>query len=836
LSTSSGAGSTTKWHSNFCIGNEIPKVGDFDGDQKADIVKFVRSTKTGSEIGNVYVALSIGSSFGKVTKWHDMFCVGEEFPDVGDFNGDSRMDIITFIRSTKTGTGKGDVIVSLSNGSHFGPGELWHGAFCLGQELPGVGDFDGDGKSDVITFIRSTKTGGGKGDVFVALSNGNGFTSTKLWHGDFCLGQNLPRVGDVNGNGKDDIICFNRGSRGDVHVALSKGNGFGPAPRWQSFFCLTGQWPEVDDVTGDGVDDLICFTGPVPVLGPDFGAVFITSKLTLNNAKKLPVLFADACYTAKFHFDTKYMDTTGKEYDTIAGCPNPPSCFPLVTAEPLEVEVVTIVSVLDEIEEPIEQIEMELLDLSPIEMELLEYDPEVFIGIDSTNITSFCYLSDFVCDPPEPAAIQRNTTKNYDVDALVENFLVRRKTGAIAFIGCYTGGQGGAWYLDKHFFEAYTVSSKPAILGPLWNTAINKYIDNKFHFNVLMDSSWYPQAMYHHIQKYMLYGDPSLRIGGVPNLMVTLATKEPPAIVVQIFPELFETTPPETIETSLTLVETTTQLTTIETTFEAVELVSHEIGECRINILEVIGDGPSDDLIERIIVMGNATGCHVIEVSFSCGSLTKVAEVNPDTGEWQAIFEREEIPEECLCGPPIEVRACALDPPIEECCAFFIIQKLPCPPQIESECSIEIVDIYGQISSDGNVELVFVNGFSENCEALEVTIISRVELNTAVEVNPFTGEWEAIFEDVPADFLCEHPVEVIVHCIRPQFEDCRSFRLFDNICPPMTSESPEESRTMTSPEQSETSPEPGSIPGFGLIEVFLAILILLGYIKHQKKQ
>ena len=89
--------------------------------------------------------------------------------------------------------------------------------------------------------------------------------------------------------------------------------------------------------------------------------------------------------------------------------------------------------------------------------------------------------------------------------------------------------------------------------------------------------------------------------------------------------------------------------------------------------------------------------------------------------------------------------------------------------------------------------------------------------------------------DIPGGCVCEHPSAVHVRCIRPYNEECRSFRVFDTLCPSMISERLEESPTMINLKQFEKNPDPGSIPGFGLIEVFLGILSLLGFIQHQKK-
>ena len=84
-----------------------------------------------------------------------------------------------------------------------------------------AGDFNGDGKADIITFTR-----GANADVFVSLSNGAGFLGASIWHDFWAPGAptgEVPTVGDFNGDGKDDIVTFTRGDdRADVLVALSE--------------------------------------------------------------------------------------------------------------------------------------------------------------------------------------------------------------------------------------------------------------------------------------------------------------------------------------------------------------------------------------------------------------------------------------------------------------------------------------------------------------------------------------------------------------------------------------------------------------------------------------
>ncbi len=234
LSTASSfSGTGVKWHDHFAVGTETPLVGDFNGDGRDDIATFTRGAAA-----DVYVALSTGSSFaGTGVKWHDFFAVGAETPAVGDFNGDGRDDIVTFTRGAAA-----DGYVALSTGASFaGTGVKWHDHFAVGSELASVGDFDRDGRDDIVTFTR-----GAAADVYVALSRGSSFAGTGVkWHGYFAAGTEIPGTGDFTGDGRDDIVTFTRGAAADVYVARSTGRRFvGTGVKWHDYFAVGAEIPQ----------------------------------------------------------------------------------------------------------------------------------------------------------------------------------------------------------------------------------------------------------------------------------------------------------------------------------------------------------------------------------------------------------------------------------------------------------------------------------------------------------------------------------------------------------------------------------------------------------------
>jgi hypothetical protein len=103
---------------------------------------------------------------------------------------------------------------------------------------------------------------------------------------------------------------------------------------------------------------------------------------------------------------------------------------------------------------------------------------------------------------PEPASVQPAV---YDRDSLAEEFLVKRSTGGVAYLGYTFVSEYGGQDLDKYFFEAYDVGAKPPTLGYMWNYALSQFIANA------QLCSYYAYIALH---KVMLFGDPSLRVGG----------------------------------------------------------------------------------------------------------------------------------------------------------------------------------------------------------------------------------------------------------------------------------------------------------------------------------
>jgi len=264
-----------KWTSSFdlshgwTVADYVRTVGDVNGDGRDDLVGFGQD--------GVYVALSNGTdAFGTISKWTSSFDLSHSWTvkdfvrTVGDVNGDGRDDLVGF--------GQDGVYVALSNGTDaFGGISKWTSSFDLSHGwtvkdfVRTVGDVNGDGRDDLVGF--------GQDGVYVALSNGtDAFGAISKWTNSFDLShgwtvsQFTRTVGDVNGDGNAEPIGF--GLDG-VYSSLSMGNIFSLPNKGTSSFDLSHGWTvsqyvrTAGDVNGDGKDDLIGFglDGVYVVLG-----------------------------------------------------------------------------------------------------------------------------------------------------------------------------------------------------------------------------------------------------------------------------------------------------------------------------------------------------------------------------------------------------------------------------------------------------------------------------------------------------------------------------------------------------------------------------------------
>ncbi|WOF72519.1 putative Ig domain-containing protein [Parvibaculaceae bacterium PLY_AMNH_Bact1] len=253
-------GVTSGWNTQ----DALPRLlGDVNGDGFADIVGFGSNgvqVALGQLGGTFAASFQAGTEFGTNTGWTSQ---GAFYRVLGDINGDGHADIIGFGNSgvqVALGQANGHFLASQTVLADFGASQGWTSQDAAPRT---VGDVNGDGYDDIVAFAAD--------GVYVAQGNDSGTFSAKYKAADtFSHAAGWTFTGgeqrflyDLNGDGAEDIVAVTNTA---THVAFADGaGGFSESvvavPASSDFAYDLAMAPRVmGDVNGDGVADRVVFT------------------------------------------------------------------------------------------------------------------------------------------------------------------------------------------------------------------------------------------------------------------------------------------------------------------------------------------------------------------------------------------------------------------------------------------------------------------------------------------------------------------------------------------------------------------------------------------------
>ena len=212
--------SNTKGFVDLLDGKHRVTTGDFNGDGKTDVAFYY------SGDGNWWIGLSDGNTLswhiaGNTRGFGNLLDGSHAIYD-GDFDGDGKSDALFYYNGDGNwwlGLSDGNALSWRLAGNTQGFGNLIDGSHRL---LPG--DFDGDGKRDLLFHYN------GDGNWWMGRFDGGAlswhYAGTSSGFGDLLDLDHRLYVGDFDGDGKSDVFAY-RGSDGSSWIGRSDGNALG---------------------------------------------------------------------------------------------------------------------------------------------------------------------------------------------------------------------------------------------------------------------------------------------------------------------------------------------------------------------------------------------------------------------------------------------------------------------------------------------------------------------------------------------------------------------------------------------------------------------------------
>ena len=258
-------GTNLTWHNagtlaslgNLVDGKHAFYSGDFDGNGKSDVLIY------GNADGSWRLGLSDGTNLtwqvASTTPGYGNLLDGAHRIFIGDFSGDGKADVLFYNKGDGNwwlGASAGTTLTWTKVANTSGYGNLLDGSHALY-----TGDFDGNGKRDVLMYYN------GDGNWWLGASDGATLTWSQAGNtsgfGNLIEGSHRVVVGDFDGNGKSDVLMYYNGD-GNWWLGASDGatltwKQFGNSPAAGGDFADLRHRIFAGDYDGDGKSDVAVY-------------------------------------------------------------------------------------------------------------------------------------------------------------------------------------------------------------------------------------------------------------------------------------------------------------------------------------------------------------------------------------------------------------------------------------------------------------------------------------------------------------------------------------------------------------------------------------------------